>query len=84
MPERLPLVDVGDVHLDHGQFHGTDRIPDRDGIMSIGAGVDHDAVHSPQAPVDIVDQRSLRIRLEKVELDTQLFRFVQDTPVDLL
>src|SRR6478735_5965557 len=41
--EGLALVDVRDMHLDHGAFEGVERVQDRDRGMGEGAGIDDDA-----------------------------------------
>src|SRR5690349_23610820 len=44
---RLAGVDVRQVYLDEGNFHGGERVADREAGMAVGAGVDQRAVSVP-------------------------------------
>src|SRR4051812_23942682 len=67
--ERLTLADVGEMHLDRGEIDRGNRVAYRVRVMSVGAGVDHDAVGPAPLRVNEVDERPFAIGLKESKLD---------------
>lgn len=72
MPERLPAMDVAQVHLGHRQPDGRQRIGNAHRGVAVGAGVDHDASAVPAGGVDRVDQFPLVVALHRAHLQAAL------------
>ena len=66
-PKRFPPGYVGNVYFDGGNAHGLDGIKQRDAGVSVGAGIDDDAVGIAIGLLDAVDQGALVVALEKID-----------------
>src|SRR6185437_7596733 len=63
----LACIDVRQVHLDERHIDRRQRVTNRDRGVSVGAGVDHDAVDPPAQSVNGVDELSLAVVLREFE-----------------
>ena len=64
VPELLPLVDVGYVHLNAGHVHRLEGVQDGVGVVGIRPGVQHDGVVHAVGGVDGVENGPLVVGLE--------------------
>ena len=64
MAELLPLVDIGDVHLDAGHVHRLEGVQDGVAVVGEGPGIHDDGVVHPVGGVDGVDDGPLVVGLE--------------------
>ena len=69
MPELLPLVDVGYVHLNAGHVHRLEGVQDGVGVVGIRPGVQHDGVVHAVGGVDGVENGPLVVGLDETDLD---------------
>ena len=71
MTEAFTLVDIAEVHFDHRQFGGVQRIEQGDRGVGIGAGIDDDAGIGLARRLDAIDQRALVIALGELDFYPQ-------------
>ena len=64
--ERFALVDVGQVHFDHRQFHRGQGVAQRHRGVGPGGGVDDDAGDPAAGLVDPVEQLAFLVGLAEV------------------
>ena len=81
MAELFTLVDVGDMHLHGRSRHRLERIVKGNTGMSVGSGIQDDAVHVKATAMDAIDEIALMVALEIVEMHigkrcTQLVKIV--------
>ena len=74
VPERLALVDVRDMDLDHRAFIGIQRIQDRNRGVGIGPRIYDDPGTGSARIMDPVDQLAFVVRLPAVDLDAEPLR----------
>ncbi len=60
---RLPLADVGDVHLDNRDADGADAIGQGDGSVGIGTRVHHNGIVSSIRLLEQIDKDTFVVRL---------------------
>ena len=73
MPEALARENVGQMHLNHRQTHGTDRIVDGDGGVRVRARIDDDTAGRGHRLLDPVDQRALLVGLAEIDRQAEAF-----------
>ena len=82
--EGLAAVDVRDVHLDDRGVDDGDRVPDGDGRMRVGSGVDDDPGHALAQLVDGIDDLPLVVALAEVKLEASLLSRLQAQPTHVV
>jgi len=83
-PKLLAGVDVRDVHLDEGDGHGGEGVPDRHRRVSEGAGIDdHEAGAIGARGVQPVDDLALVVALEGVQAEPGRGRLGAQPVLDL-
>src|SRR5215211_3567403 len=88
----LPLLDVGEMHLDDRHREEVERVADRVAVMRPSPRVDDDAARPPARLVAEIDVLTLAVRLEAANVaaelpgprvDPGLELVVADAPVEL-
>jgi len=79
LPERLSLIDVGDMNFDRGDGYRLESIKDRHRRVSICTGVDNDAVSAvKECALNEVNQVTFVIALKTFDFDVLLLAVILD------
>src|SRR4051794_12958966 len=82
-PPLLPLVDVGQVHLDDRDRERLERIMDRPRVVRPGGGIDDDRVDGVVRVVAPLDELALVVRLAAQDGELELPRPLVDPALEL-
>ena len=74
MAKALAAEDVREMHLDHRQVGGEERVEHRDRGMGQGAGVQDDPVRRLARLLDPVDELAFVVGLAKLDLQVEIAR----------
>ena len=70
--ERLPLVNIGDMHFDDGRANGGNSVGNGNGGMGIGARVENDAIVRKAHFVQLIDDLTLGVALKVMQDDMRI------------
>ena len=84
MPEGLPCVDVGKVHLDGGVRHRLDAVMQGNAGMGVGPGIDDTPIDMADRTMHQVDQGTFVIGLMALHINTKLHRETPEVFVDVV
>jgi hypothetical protein len=71
--ELLALVDIGDVYLDDGSLQRTDAVVQGYRGVGVGSGIEHDAVVRKTYLLHLVDEFTLNVALEILDVHIGIF-----------
>lgn len=73
LPKALPPMDVAQVNLHEGERRGQQRVPQGDGSVGVGSGIDQDAINLlGDCRLNAVHQSPLMVALDALETDAPL------------
>src|SRR3954467_3113602 len=82
-PLGLARKDVGDVQLDEGHPHADERVANGKARVGVRRRVHHRAVDAAAKSLHRVDHLTFSVVLREAELDTELFRHLQQARLDV-
>lgn len=83
MPEAFPSSGIGKVDLDERKADTHQGVAKRDARMGQSTRVDQEAVNATDRPADEIEDRSLVVRLERLQLQPQLLTEIFEASLDL-